>query len=55
MKGYSEQQISALKEETYTGPMMISLHEQTEMVEHKLNQTVEKLEKLLAKEQAARL
>ncbi|URE38784.1 AIG1 family [Musa troglodytarum] len=54
MKGYSEQQISALKEEicrSYDD----QLARVAEMVEHKLNQTMEELKKLLAEEQATRL
>ncbi|WOL14270.1 protein AIG1-like [Canna indica] len=54
MKGYSEQQISALKEEIYKS-YDDQLSRITEMVEYKLKQTVEKLEKQLAEEQAARL
>ncbi|CAL9166448.1 unnamed protein product [Musa hybrid cultivar] len=54
IKGYSEQQISALKEEIYSS-YDDQLARVTEMVEHKLMQTVEKLKKLLAEEQAARL
>lgn len=53
-KGYSMQELSVLKEEIYK-----SYDEQlkriTEMVERKLNLTVEKLEKQLAEEQTARL
>ncbi|URE30481.1 AIG1 family [Musa troglodytarum] len=54
LEGYSEQQISALKEEIYKS-YDDQLARITEMVENKLKQTVEKLEKQLAEEQAARL
>ncbi|CAL9109947.1 unnamed protein product [Musa acuminata var. zebrina] len=54
LEGYSEQQISALKEEIYKS-YDDQLARITEMVENKLRQTVEKLEKQLAEEQAARL
>ncbi|XP_020111822.1 immune-associated nucleotide-binding protein 9-like isoform X2 [Ananas comosus] len=54
LKGYSEQQINDLKQEIYK-----SYDEQltriTKMVEEKLNSTIEKLERQLAEEQAARL
>ncbi|KAJ4761748.1 P-loop containing nucleoside triphosphate hydrolases superfamily protein [Rhynchospora pubera] len=54
LKGYSAEQIAVLKKEIYK-----SYDEQlariTEMVEQKLNSTIERLEKELAEEQAARL
>ncbi|XP_074575313.1 immune-associated nucleotide-binding protein 9 isoform X1 [Curcuma longa] len=54
MQGYSEQQISELKEEIAKS-YDFQLERITEMVEQKLKLTVEKLEKQLAEEHAARL
>ncbi|XP_008786469.1 immune-associated nucleotide-binding protein 9 isoform X2 [Phoenix dactylifera] len=54
MKGYSEQRISQLKEEIYKS-YDDQLARITDMVEHKLKQTIDRLEKQLAEEQAARL
>ncbi|KAG6494078.1 hypothetical protein ZIOFF_049097 [Zingiber officinale] len=53
-QGYSEQQISELKKEI-SKSYDRQLERITEMVEQKLKLTVEKLEKQLAEEQAARL
>ncbi|EHA8589635.1 immune-associated nucleotide-binding protein 9 [Cocos nucifera] len=54
MKGYSEKRISELKEEIYKS-YDDQLARITEMVEQKLKQTIDRLEKQLAEEQAARL
>ncbi|KAJ1701767.1 hypothetical protein LUZ63_001546 [Rhynchospora breviuscula] len=54
MKGQSAEQIAALKEVIYKS-YNDQLTRITEMVEQKLNDTIERLEKELAKEQAARL
>lgn len=54
LKGYSAEQIAALKKEIYKS-YDDQLARITDMVEQKLNSTIERLEKELAEEQAARL
>ncbi|XP_073003598.1 immune-associated nucleotide-binding protein 9 isoform X2 [Typha latifolia] len=54
LKGYTEEQISELRKEIYKS-YNDQLARITTMVEHKLNSTIERLEKQLAEEQAARL